>query len=47
MPASALVDVERQDAFEEAGAHFESRYFLTFLYLPPAEDAARVERLAL
>ncbi len=29
-PASALVDLERQDAFEEAGAHFESRYFLTF-----------------
>ena len=31
--------------FEEEGAHFESRYFLTFLYLPPAEDAARAERL--
>jgi type IV secretion system protein VirB4 len=25
------------------GAHFESSYFLTFLYLPPAEDAARAE----
>jgi type IV secretion system protein TrbE len=24
--------------------HFESRYFLTFLYLPPAEEAARAER---
>ena len=35
--------VERQDAFEEAGAHFESRYFLTFVWLPPAEDASRVE----
>jgi len=42
-PASALVDLERQDAFEEAGAHFESRYFLTFVWLPPAEDASRVE----
>ena len=31
--------------FEEEGAHFESSYFLTFLYLPPAEDAARAERL--
>ena len=41
--ASALVDLERQDAFEEAGAHFESRYFLTFVWLPPAEDASRVE----
>jgi type IV secretion/conjugal transfer VirB4 family ATPase len=42
-PASALVDLERQDAFEEAGAHFESRYFLTFVWLPPAEDASRIE----
>jgi len=41
--ASALVDLERQDAFEEAGAHFESRYFLTFVWLPPAEDASRLE----
>ncbi len=42
-PASALVDLERQDAFEEAGTHFESRYFLTFVWLPPAEDASRIE----
>jgi type IV secretion system protein TrbE len=42
--ASALVDVERRAEFERAGAHFESSYFLTFLYLPPAEDAARAER---
>jgi type IV secretion system protein VirB4 len=41
--ASALVDAERKADFEEAGAHFESSYFLTFLYLPPAEDAARAE----
>ena len=41
--ASALVDLERQDAFEEAGTHFESRYFLTFVWLPPAEEASRVE----
>ena len=31
--ASALVDAERKADFEEAGAHFESSYFLTFLYL--------------
>jgi type IV secretion system protein TrbE len=42
-PASALVELERQNAFEEAGAHFESRYFLTFLWLPPAEDVSRLE----
>src|SRR5882757_6345713 len=42
--ASALVDAERRAQFEEAGAHHESIYFLTFLYLSPAEDAARAER---
>ncbi|MBI1866966.1 MAG: conjugal transfer protein TrbE [Methylocystis sp.] len=42
---SSLVDAERRAQFEEEGAHFESSYFLTFLYLPPAEDAARAERL--
>lgn len=41
--ASALVDAERKADFEEAGSHFESSYFLTFTYLPPAEDAARAE----
>jgi len=41
--ASALVDAERKADFEEAGAHFESSYFLTFTFLPPAEDAARAE----
>ncbi|WP_163778821.1 hypothetical protein, partial [Proteus mirabilis] len=39
--ASALVDAERRAQFEEAGAHYESSYFLTFLYLPPEEGAAR------
>jgi type IV secretion/conjugal transfer VirB4 family ATPase len=43
-PASALVDAERRAQFEEEGAHFESSYFLTLVYLPPAEDAARAER---
>ena len=41
--ASALVDAERKADFEEDSAHFESSYFLTFVYLPPAEDAARAE----
>src|SRR5690348_873805 len=43
--ASALVDAERRAQFEETGAHYESSYFLTFLYLPPAEGTARAERL--
>ncbi|MGL4560360.1 MAG: conjugal transfer protein TrbE, partial [Afipia sp.] len=42
-PASALVDAERKADFEEEGSHFVSGYFLTFLWLPPAEDAARSE----
>jgi type IV secretion system protein VirB4 len=42
-PVSALVDAERKAQFEEEGAHFESGYFLTFLFLPPAEDATRAE----
>ena len=41
--ASALVDAERKADFEEAGANFVSDYFLTFLYLPPAEESARAE----
>lgn len=43
--ASALVDAERKAQFEEAGSHYESSYYLTFLYLPPAESAAAAERL--
>ena len=42
-PTSSLVDAERRAQFEEEGAHFESRYFLTLLWLPPADDAARAE----
>src|SRR5271156_4152318 len=42
-PVSRLVDEERRAQFEEEGAHFESRYFLTLVWLPPAEDAAKAE----
>ena len=41
--ASALVDSERAAQFAQEGAHFESAYFLTLLWMPPAEDAARAE----
>jgi type IV secretion system protein TrbE len=44
-PVSWLVDRERKDSFEAAGRHFESRYFLTFVYLPPAEQAGRASSL--
>ncbi|MGY4197303.1 conjugal transfer protein TrbE [Bradyrhizobium sp. USDA 4520] len=42
-PASAIVEAERKADFEEEAAHYESSYFLTFTFLPPAEDAARAE----
>lgn len=42
-PVSALVDTERREQFREEGAHFESAYYLTLLWMPPAEDAARAE----
>lgn len=42
-PASALVDQERAAQFAERGSHFESRYYLTFVWMPPAEDTARAE----
>ena len=42
--ASTLVDAERRAAFEEEGVHYESAYFLTFLYLPPAWETAGAGR---
>lgn len=42
-PVSALVDAERCAQFEEAGEHFESAYFLTLVWMPPADDASRAE----
>ncbi|URW75871.1 conjugal transfer protein TrbE [Sphingomonas donggukensis] len=38
---SDIVDAERRAQFEEAGSHFESAYFLTLLWLPPADEAGR------
>ncbi|WP_306118398.1 MULTISPECIES: conjugal transfer protein TrbE [unclassified Roseitalea] len=42
-PVSALVDAERRAQFEEAGSHFESAYFLTLVWMPPADDTSRAE----
>ncbi|MBK6708543.1 MAG: conjugal transfer protein TrbE [Sphingomonadales bacterium] len=42
-PVSALVDRERREQFREEGAHFESGYYLTLLWMPPPEEAARAE----
>jgi len=46
-PVSWLVDQERRAMFEAEAAHFETRYFLTMLYLPPAEASARLGDLIL
>src|SRR6267154_1468136 len=42
-PVSSVVDAERAAQFEEEGVHFESAYYLTFVFLPPPEEAARAE----
>lgn len=46
-PVSELIDTERRDAFEAQERHFESRYFLTFTYLPPEEAVSTAESLLL
>src|SRR5208282_3261086 len=40
--APAQESIRRSEAAAN-GEHFESRYFLTLLWLPPADDAARAE----
>jgi type IV secretion/conjugal transfer VirB4 family ATPase len=42
--ASWLVDRERQASFEGERDHFESRYHLTLLWLPPPDSQASAER---
>ncbi|MET3591818.1 type IV secretion system protein VirB4 [Mesorhizobium shonense] len=41
--ASWLVDEERRAAFEGKVAHYESRYHLTLLFMPPPDSQARAE----
>lgn len=42
--ASWLVDKERQASFEGETDHFESRYHLTLVWLPPVDRQANAER---
>ncbi len=44
-PASWLVDQERKWDLDEGGSHFESRYHLTLLFLPPEDNVNRSEGL--
>ena len=46
-PLSRLVDEERRAAYESIGSHFESRYRLTLLWLPPGESTAKATRVML
>lgn len=43
-PASWVVDRERQASFEGERDHFESRYHLTLVWLPPPDSQASAER---
>src|SRR5690606_21963103 len=43
-PVSWLVDEERRAAFDSAGAHYESRYYLTLTFLPPPDQTDRAGR---
>lgn len=40
-PLSLLIDEERRVLFE-SDAHYESHYYLTFVYLPPSDSASRI-----
>lgn len=43
--ASWLVDEERRNTFLEAGSHFETDFYLTLCWLPPADRAGRMESM--
>jgi type IV secretion/conjugal transfer VirB4 family ATPase len=41
-PAAWMVDLERKGQFEEAGSHFESAYYLTFVFSVPGSRTGKV-----
>lgn len=43
--ASWIVDEERKATFEEAGTHFETDFYLTLTWLPPADQTSRLENI--
>ena len=46
-PASWIVDEERRGMFEAEQAHFDTSFYLTLCYLPPADNTSRAEGLLL
>lgn len=43
--ASFLIDVERKERFAAEGEIFESKYYLTLQFLPPAETSEKITKL--
>lgn len=44
VPAAWLVDQERKEAFQSKGAHFESSYFITFVWQMPTSQTKKAEQ---
>jgi type IV secretion system protein VirB4 len=44
-PAPYPVDREREAAFRAYGRHFDSSYYLTFVWRPPSENARKLARM--
>lgn len=42
---TALIDIERRAQYEAEGAHFETGFFMTVTYLPPADIEGRVQNM--
>jgi type IV secretion system protein VirB4 len=43
--APYLIDREREAAFRAYGRHFESSYYLTFIYKPPSENVKKLTQM--
>jgi type IV secretion system protein VirB4 len=43
--APYLIDRERERTFAAAGRHFDSSYYITFVYKPPAESVKKLTRM--
>ncbi|MDR1909491.1 MAG: hypothetical protein LBQ35_06215 [Spirochaetaceae bacterium] len=43
--APYLIDREREAAFRAAGEHFESSYYLTFIWKPPSENVKKLTQM--
>jgi type IV secretion system protein TrbE len=43
--APYLIDKEREDSFSTAGRHFDSSYYLTFIWRPPSENVKKLAEI--